>query len=236
MWSDPKDGPQSAKAIAEDLHATLAKAGENPPFVLVGHSLGGPYIMTYTKYFGSDVAGLVFVDASHPDQVQRFKEVTFGGSSGLNIIIKAGAALAWTGVVRASPMSSNGMPNQPPLAVQAMSAYASTSLGSMVKELEALDQTFAEAGTFRQLGERQVYVLTGMKPLSEEVLVSLKLNPEQGRQYKEIWKRMHDEEASWSTQSRHQLVLDAGHYIQFDRPDTVIGAVRSVVNSVRTKL
>jgi len=31
--------------------------------------------MTYTKTYGSDVAGLVFVDASHPDQVQRFKGV-----------------------------------------------------------------------------------------------------------------------------------------------------------------
>jgi len=49
MWSDPKDGPQNAKTIAEDLHAALAAAGEKPPFVLVGHSLGGPYIMTYTN-------------------------------------------------------------------------------------------------------------------------------------------------------------------------------------------
>src|ERR1035438_9396618 len=45
MWSDPKDGTQSGKTIAEDLHAVLATAGESPPFVLVGHSLGGPYIM-----------------------------------------------------------------------------------------------------------------------------------------------------------------------------------------------
>ena len=31
--------------------------------------------MTYTKRFGADVAGLVFVDASHPDQIARLAVV-----------------------------------------------------------------------------------------------------------------------------------------------------------------
>jgi pimeloyl-ACP methyl ester carboxylesterase len=233
MWSDPKDGAQNAKTIAEDLHAALVAAGEKPPFVLVGHSLGGPYIMTYTKYFGADVAGLVFVDASHPDQVQRFKAVTTYTPSSMIMLIKAGAAFAWTGAVRLVPLSSKGVPHQPPLAVRAMAAYAPTSLGPLLKEIESVDQTLAEAGTLRQLGNRPVSVLSSMAPLPEEALVALKLTPEQGRQYKEIWKEMHDEEASWSPNSRHQLVADAGHYIQFDRPDIVIDAVKSVVGKVR---
>jgi hypothetical protein len=41
------------------------------------------------------------------------------------------------------------------------------------------------------------------------------------------------DEATWSTQSRHEVVADASHYIQFDRPDLVISAVREVVASVR---
>lgn len=125
------------------------------------------------------------------------------------------------------------MPHQPPKAVQAMSAYASTSLGHTLKEIESMDQTLAEAGTFRELGNRPIYVLTSMAPLSPEALYYLKLTPEQGRQHQEIWKGMHDEVASWSSQSQHQLVPDAGHYIQFDRPDIVIEAVKSVVANVR---
>src|SRR4051812_615262 len=76
MWSDAQSGPQSGKQVAEDLHSALSKAGERPPFVMVGHSLGGPYIMIYTKYFGFDVAGLVFVDAPHPAQVASFRSLT----------------------------------------------------------------------------------------------------------------------------------------------------------------
>ncbi len=44
---------------------------------------------------------------------------------------------------------------------------------------------------------------------------------------------MHDDEASWSSRSQHILVSDASHDIQFFRPDLVIAAVRSVVDSVR---
>jgi len=74
-----------------------------------------------------------------------------------------------------------------------------------------------------------------MAPLSAKALVAMKLTPEQGKQRKEIWKKMHDDEASWSTSSQHQLIPDAEHYIQFDRPDLVTAAVLSVVNSVRSK-
>lgn len=235
MWSDAMDGPQNANTIAEDLHATLAAAGEKPPFVLVGHSLGGPYVMTYTKYFGTDVAGLVFVDASHPDQVQRFKTMTSYSSADMIMLIKAGVAFAWTGAVRMVPLATQGEAHQPPRAVQAMAAYAPISLGALLKEFESMDQTLAEAGTFRQLGNRPLSVLTSTAPLPQEVLAALKLTPEQGRQYNEIWKEMHVEESSWSSQSRHQLVADANHYIQFDRPDIVIEAVRSVVNDVRAQ-
>jgi pimeloyl-ACP methyl ester carboxylesterase len=44
---------------------------------------------------------------------------------------------------------------------------------------------------------------------------------------------LHDDEATWSTHSRHELVPDATHYIHLDRPDVVIRAVREVVGAVR---
>lgn len=235
MWSDASDGPQSATNVAEDLYVTLHMAGEKPPFVLAGHSLGGPYIMTFAKLFGRDVVGLVFVDASHPDQVQRFKSVMAHSSSTMTMMIKAGAMFAWTGAVRMVPMASRGAPHQPDLAVQAMAAYAPTSLEALAKEYEALDQTLAEAGTARQLGDRPIYILTAMAPYSAEVLAALGLTAEQGRQYKGVWKGMHDDATSWSSRSHHRLVPDADHYIQYDRPDIVVDALRSVVYEVRAK-
>jgi hypothetical protein len=64
-------------------------------------------------------------------------------------------------------------------------------------------------------------------------LQALKLSESTGRRMQEIWKTLHDDEASWSTRSRHELIQDASHYVQFDRPDVVIEAVTGVVKMVR---
>lgn len=235
MWSDPTDVHQNGKSIAEDLHATLNKAGESGPYVLVGHSIGGPYIMTYTKYFGNEVAGLVFVDASHPEQMQRLKAVVTTEPELMQLKLKIGAALNWTGVVRAIAASEAKNPNLPDRVDQAIKAYAPTSLGAMLKENDALDESLAEAGTFRTLGDRPLFVLTAAKPHTEKSLAELNITAEQDLQFQKIWERMQDEEATWSSDSQHRLIFDAGHCIQCDRPDLVIAAVRSVVEKVRSR-
>ena len=48
------------------------------------------------------------------------------------------------------------------------------------------------------------------------------------------WLALQDDEAGWSTNSRHEIVRDASHYIQFDRPDVVVRAVHDVVNAARS--
>ena len=233
MWSDARTGPHSAKAVAEDLHAALTRAGERPPFVLVGHSIGGPYVMTYAKYFGAEVAGVVLVDASHPDQVARLASVTSEDVGRALRPYRVASALAWTGLVRALAGAAAAVPHEPVAAARTKAAYASTSLRAMLDEADGIDATLAEAGTFRRLGDRPLVVLTAGAPLSPAELADMKLTAAQGRQRDAIWRALQDDEASWSSRSQHRLVPDASHYIQFDRPDVVIAAVRSVVDSVR---
>ena len=64
MYSDPAPAAHDARLSTADLHAALKGAGETGPFVMVGHSLGGPYIDDYLHSYPADVAGVVFVDAS----------------------------------------------------------------------------------------------------------------------------------------------------------------------------
>lgn len=233
MWSDPPANPQTGIRIAEDLHATLAAAGEHPPYILVGHSLGGPYAMIYTKYFSADVAGLVFVDASHPDQVERLKTLGLKDEPSMTMY-KVASALAWTGVVRALFAGEDTSGSQEQVRIRkAVNAYGPVSLRTFLQEQDALHASLAEAGTVRELGTRPLFVLTAMAPLPTEALEALKITEEQGKRFQEAWKAMQVEEASWSSRSQHELVPDATHYIQVDRPDVVIRAVRSVVDSVR---
>ena len=38
-----------------------------PPYVLVGHSLGGLYVQLFARRLPEDVGGVVLVEATHPD-------------------------------------------------------------------------------------------------------------------------------------------------------------------------
>lgn len=233
MWSDRSGDERNGITVAQDLHAALAAANEAGPFVLVGHSLGGPYAMTYTKYFPDEVAGLVFVDASHPDQFKRFAEITGEVVEPPLGVLRLLRAVAPTGLPRLlSGLTRNR--SIPDDVNQILGAYFATSLAPMIDEAESLEGSFAEAGTFRTLGDRPLVVLTSMQPLDSAGRAAMKMTPEQGVEFRQVWKTLHVDQASWSSNSRHELFPEAGHYIQIDRPDAVIRAVRDVVEFLRT--
>lgn len=54
-------------AYVEELRELLAAAGERPPWVLVGMSLGGTHVRVFAARHPDEVVGLVFVDAYMPD-------------------------------------------------------------------------------------------------------------------------------------------------------------------------
>jgi len=62
--SEPGPNPRSAKQIATELHTALQKAGVKPPYVLVGHSMGGPYVRVFADLYPKEVAGMVLLDPS----------------------------------------------------------------------------------------------------------------------------------------------------------------------------
>lgn len=55
--SDAPSAPRSASQIAAELHALLKSIGAKPPYVLVGHSMGGLYTRVFAINYPSEVAG-----------------------------------------------------------------------------------------------------------------------------------------------------------------------------------
>ena len=232
VWSDDKPGPHDGQGAARDLHATLDRAGETGPFVLVGLSMGGPIISTYTGLYGDQVACLVYVDAAHPDQLKR-AQALFGKLPNDKAVIQdLGGKLSWTGgprLVAFLARHSHGetIATVPPRARQIALAYFATSLGPMVAERDAIPATFAEAGAYRNLGSRPVIVLTRGKPASD-------VPTAESQAFEASWIEMQKDMASWSSRGVQRIVGGSGHYIPNDRPDAVIGAIREVVEAVRS--
>ncbi|MEA3106053.1 MAG: hypothetical protein QOI88_658 [Gammaproteobacteria bacterium] len=63
--SDPAAAARDAASIVGELREELQRRNLNPPYVLVGHSLGGLYMQYFARNFPGDVAGLVLIDSTH---------------------------------------------------------------------------------------------------------------------------------------------------------------------------
>ena len=66
-WSEPGSGSHDARTVAQELHTALQKAGVAPPYILAGHSFGGPLIRVFAGLYPGEVAGLVLIDPSQED-------------------------------------------------------------------------------------------------------------------------------------------------------------------------
>jgi pimeloyl-ACP methyl ester carboxylesterase len=63
--SEPDTTIKTDAEIVRRLHKFLAASKILPPYLLVGHSLGGPYIRLFTSFYPGEVAGLVFIDPTN---------------------------------------------------------------------------------------------------------------------------------------------------------------------------
>ncbi|MBP1995836.1 alpha/beta fold hydrolase [Paenibacillus eucommiae] len=236
MWSDPAKGRRNSLAIAEDLHKALRAANEQAPYILVGASMGGPYVMTYTKYYEKEVAGMVLVDASHPEQTARLAQATGEPESNpIPIAFRALAAITWTGLPRLV-LPDAEVPELPSQTAKAITAYQTTSLAAAFAEAAVFEDSLREAGTFRTLGNLPLAVLSRGKPwsaFSEAEQTAGGLTREQFNRAEAAWASMQAEEASWSSNSTHQVLADSSHVMQLERPDAVITAIKDIVGKAR---
>jgi pimeloyl-ACP methyl ester carboxylesterase len=77
--SEPGRAAPTLTHIVTELHALLGRADARPPYVLVGHSMGGPAIRLFAARYPREVAGLVFVDPT--DFTRRSRTRTRSGAT-----------------------------------------------------------------------------------------------------------------------------------------------------------
>lgn len=74
--SDKLTVAHTADEIVDDLHQLLQSAHVPPPYVMVGHSIGGIYVRKYAAIYPTEVTGLVLLDSAHEEQFSRVSEIS----------------------------------------------------------------------------------------------------------------------------------------------------------------
>ncbi|XOV77983.1 MAG: alpha/beta fold hydrolase [Aestuariibacter sp.] len=65
---------RTVSTMVEELRRVLKAKNIEPPYVLVGHSLGGLSSLYFAKRYPQEVSGLVLVDSTHPMQLEKCYE------------------------------------------------------------------------------------------------------------------------------------------------------------------
>jgi pimeloyl-ACP methyl ester carboxylesterase len=217
-WSEPGPEPRDAKQVSSELHTLLANAGIEGPYVLVGHSYGGLYARMYADQYSEEVAGMVLVDSSHPEQFSRGPEARamYERTKRLSALVPLFTRL---GVIRLS----NYFPAHPDLPqrqrAQVEAFNSSTQhLVTTTEEFRATPETTAQVRGTGSMGDKPLAVISaGEQPSS--------------------WLEMQEELAALSPNSIHRVVDGATHEsLLYERDDAQVSgaAIDQVVEAVRT--
>jgi pimeloyl-ACP methyl ester carboxylesterase len=220
-YSDSSPRPRTAKIIAKELHTLLQKARIPLPYVLVGHSMAGLDVRLYASLYRDEVAGMVLVDASHPDQEKRFPAAL----NDLNA--------SW---MREQEFFTFVMPFGIPrllgfCAPEANVRAAECNFHSereSLAELKSFPESAEQAAATGLLGDLPLAVLSSDPNRPEPDLPEDLVEPTH-----KAWEQMQEELSHLSTCGTHTVAERSGHYIQLDRPDVVIEAVHQVLEEAR---
>jgi pimeloyl-ACP methyl ester carboxylesterase len=215
-WSDDVDEPQDGVTAAADLHTLLDAAGEHGPYVLVGHSIGGPYAMTYAAQYPGDVAGMVLLDSSSPRQFADMPAYPLQYA-----LMKRGLSLLPTlARVGLGPVigPSSHLPGAEGDLVEAMSSTVRAQRNGR-DELSMVPRVLEQSQSLITLDDRPLVVLTASENLSTEG-----------------WSAAQDRLAALSSDSVHRDVRSS-HAGMVEDPmgsDASVAAITAVARSVST--
>lgn len=208
-WSEMGPYPRTSSRHANDLYLLLTNADEAGPFVLVGHSYGGYNMQLFARRYPFLVAGLVLIDASHPEQVERFLAPPYK--------VRIAPSSRW-GLVRFGEQPS--LHPALPAAARDLALFQYRNWRPRrtlsYELLGFLDSEF-ELRAEPALPALPLVVLTRGKRVWPA--------GGHGDALEQLWMDLQTELAAQSPTSAHLVARDSGHQIHLDQPDLVAFAV-----------
>jgi len=218
-WSDDA-AAQDGVAAARDLHTLLSVAGEHGPYLLVGHSIGGTYALTYAARYPQQVAGMVLLDSSSPEQFTAIP--SYAGQYNLvHRVMALTPTLNRFGLGRVvAAVTPSHLPTPAADEVRALTASAQGAR-SASGEWQVLPTLFEQAQALTTFGNRPLAVVTASESTQKSA----------------GWSTAQDRLAALSTQSVHYLVDSTHTGLLEDQPgsEEAVFAIDHVIAAIRNQ-
>lgn len=235
-WSQEVNEKRTGWEIVDDLNTLLVKQHIDPPYVLVGHSLGAVLMRLYASQYPEKVAGLVLLDPPHENLEDQLPEppdelympdpeaVEMMSEMGLQRLL-----IEWTDK---APEKFPVETQKVWLAKQVTTKQTRTAL----RESENLDDYLDELVPIdTHIGNRPFVVITAGKRTD---LIALGLAQEWEDYAEErfnLQKGLHQEMATQARHGKHVIAEESDHMIPWNQPQIIVEAVKEVVDEVREK-
>jgi len=243
-WSDPGPLPRTFAQINLELHDALNKLGERGPYVLVGHSYGGPAMRNFAATYPRDVAGMVLVDAAHEGM-----RISIGGKNTVRLGegAKAMPIPEPHEQMRAAdrPTDSSTAPPPPPQPLEPLYQKLPASnqkLHLWAQNLSTLDETEDNERQWSEIYYAEWLAAPLQRPLGAFPLIVLtRAEGGYGEDFDVPAAQMEKERKQGQAKllllssNSSQIVLPSGHNMEIEDPDGVAAAIRRVVDAANRK-
>ncbi|WP_062055479.1 alpha/beta hydrolase [Aquimarina longa] len=214
-FSESSKDSITSEFYAYQLHELLEKSGEKPPYILVGHSMGGVYTRIFRDLYPNEVIGMVFLDSSHPEQWKRLEQKELIPNSQINFfkIIAVLSDLGLRGVYNkiVSPKPKNdGLPQECHIRNFNLASSSGKVYRRNLKENSINDDIFLRAGRSSSLDSLPVLVFTATEQYEERQKERYRNSGIDPDEQVQLWFDMQKELKELSTNGQ-QFVIDASH-------------------------
>lgn len=211
--SDPGPGPRTAAQISYELHHLLVKAKIQSPYILVGHSFGGYVAQYFAHAYPDDTAGIVLVDSSHPDQIERLADLD-------NVKNKPRQKVGGYKFEDESKLTFE----------QKYWKHLNAQRKSVWTQMD-------ELGSFKDSARELKRIKKSLLPLPLAVLTRGKRQlPEvTGKSLEAEWQDMQKDLAKLSDNAWQVIIQDSGHSIHQEAPDAIVDNTLKVLKLANRK-
>ncbi|MBL1221706.1 alpha/beta hydrolase [Chryseobacterium sp. L7] len=206
----------SPEFYAHQLHELLEKIGEKPPYILVGHSMGGPYNRIFRDLYPNEVEGIVFIDSSHPEQWKRLAQKELVPKEQAKFL-KIGSVLADLGIlgvynntISKAVYQGDGLPKELHSRSRSLTSNSGAVYRMFLRENELTNKVLMRAGKAKDLDSLPVLVFTATEQYKESQKERYRKDGIDPEKQVQLWFDMQKELKELSSNGK-QMIMNASH-------------------------